>query len=257
MTYDAAVALRMLNNENIRGAHGWCDYRELGGALAATSDAPTPDLNSLLDFHTDDRHIESILDVGFALLRAFDCPPVARITPLDEPPSLAERLAARGLSPSQRRSWMVFAGDPAAIRVNAEIDVRVAAPDDAPTFAAIHAGSEKWLRRFSLQTTITAMHEEGNTFYIAYLGAQPAGVCHLLRDGATAGVYAVGTLKALRRRGICSTLMARAIADARAAACDVICLSTTTGGDAERLCQHLGFERAFESVLWTAPPPSA
>ena len=253
MTYDAAVALRMVNNDNLRGAQGWCEFRDLRGALAVTSDASIPDLNSLLDFRTDERHIESILDVGFALLRAFDCPPVARITPLDEPPSLADRLAARGLRPSERRSWMVFVGDPAAIRVDAEIDVRIAGPDDAATFAAVHAGGEKWLKRLSLQTTLTAMIEEGNTFYIGYVEGQPGAVCHLLRDGATAGIYAVSTLKPLRRRGICSTLIARAITDARAAACDVICLSTVSDGEAERLYQHLGFERAFESVLWSAP----
>jgi len=253
MTYDAAVALRMLNNDNLRGAQGWCEFRDLGGALAVTSDAPIPDVNSLLDFRTDERRIESLLDIGFALLRAFDCPPVARVTPLDVPLSLADRLAARGLNPSLRRSWMAFAGDPAAIGVNAEVDVRIAGPDDAATFASIHAGREKWLRRLSLQTTLTAMLDEGNTFYIGYVAGQAAGVCHLLRDGATAGIYAVTTMPAFRGRGLASTLIARAIADARAAACDVICLSTVSDGDAERLYRRLGFERVFESVLWTAP----
>jgi hypothetical protein len=51
--------------------------------------------------------------------------------------------------------------------------------------------------------------------------------------------------------------MARAIGDAQAAACDVICLSTASGGDAERLYAGLGFERAFESVLWGTATPSA
>jgi ribosomal protein S18 acetylase RimI-like enzyme len=255
MTYDAAVARRMLNNDNLRCAQGWCEFRDLGGALAATSDAPIPDLSALLDFDAGDREIESVLDVGFALLRAFDCPPAARVTPLDGPPSLADRLASRGLRPSPGRSWMAFAGDPAAIRVNADVDVRIAAPDDAARFASVHAGSEKWLKRLSLQTTLTGMIEDGNTFYIGYADGQSAGACHLLRDGATTGIYAVGTAKPFRRRGICSTLIARAIADARAAACDVICLSTTSNGDAERLFHRLGFARAFESVLWTAPSP--
>ena len=253
MTYDAAVALRMINNNNLRNAQGWCEFRDLRGALAATSDAPLPDLNSLLEFTTDDRNIDAVLDIGFALLRAFDCDPAAQVTPLDRPPSLADRLSARGLRPSTRRSWMAFRGDPAVMRTNADVDVRIAGPDDAATFANVHAGGEKWLKTLSLSTTLTAMYEEGNTFYIGYLEGQPAGVCHLLRDGATAGIYAAATLKAQRRRGVCSTLTARAIADAQAAGCDVISLSTAAAGDAERLYQRMAFERVFESVLWTTP----
>jgi len=257
MTYDPLVALRMINNNRLRNAQGWCEFRDLRGALAATSDAPIPALNSLGDFSTDERNIDSVLDVGFALLRAFDCEPAAEVTPLDRPPTVTDHLHARGLRPSSTRAWMVFRRDPAAIRSNADVDVRIAAPDDAATFAAIHGGNEKWVKRLSLSTTLTGMHEEGNTFYIGYLEGQPAGVCHLLRDGATAGIYAAATLKPLRRRGVCSTLVARATADAQAAGCDVICLSTAADGDAERLYQHLGFERSFESTLWTTPTPSA
>ncbi len=257
MTYDPAVALRMINNSNLRNAQGWCEFRDLRGALAATSDAPLPDLNSLGDFNTDERNIDSVLNVGFALLRAFDCEPAVHVTPLDRPASLVDHLRARGLRPSSTRAWMVFRGDVHAIRTNADVAEHVAGPDDAATFASVHAGGEKWVKRLSLSTTLTAMQDDGSTFYIGYLEGQPAGVCHLLRDGATAGIYAVGTVKPLRRRGVCSTLMARAIADAQAAQCDVICLSTTAGSDAERLYQRLGFEAAFESVLWTTPAPPA
>ena len=44
---------------------------------------------------------------------------------------------------------------------------------------------------------------------------------------------------------------AERIADARSAGCDLICLSTDLGGYAERLYARLGFERAFESALYT------
>ena len=256
MKYDAAVALRMVNNDRLRTAHA-CEFRDLGGALAVTSDTPVPALNALTDFNADERSIDNVLDVGFALLRAFDCAPTAEVTPLDRPSSIAARLDARGLRPSATRSWMIFRGDVATIRTNADVDVRVAEPDDATTFAAIHGGDEKWMKRLSLAATLTGMQEAGNTFYIGYLDGRAAGVLHLLRDGATAGIYAATTIKPLRRRGVCSTLMARAIADAQAAGCDVICLSAAAGSDAERLYLALGFEQAFESVLWTTPTLSA
>ena len=120
MAFDAAVALRMITNNRLRAMHR-CDFRDLGGALAVTSDTPFPALNALTAFNTDERHIESVLDLGFALLRAFDCPPAADVTPLDRPPSIAARLEARGLRPSGTLSWMVFRGDISAIRTNAEV----------------------------------------------------------------------------------------------------------------------------------------
>ena len=256
MTYDAAVALRMITNNRLRTAHA-CEYRDLGGALAVTSDTPIPALNALGDFSTDDRRIDGVLDIGFALLRAFDCEPAAEVTPLDRPSSIAEHLRARGLLPAGTRAWMIFRGDVSAIRTNPDVAVRVAGPDDAATFASVHAGDEKWMKRFSLAGTLTGMHEGGNTFYIGELDGRAAGVLHLLRDGATAGLYAATTVKSLRRRGVCSTLMARAVTDAQSGGCDVICLSAAADSDAERLYRTLGFERVFESVLWTTPTPSA
>ncbi|TAK60493.1 MAG: GNAT family N-acetyltransferase [Dehalococcoidia bacterium] len=113
------------------------------------------------------------------------------------------------------------------------------------------------MKRFSLAGTLTGMHEDGNSFYIGELEGRAAGVLHLLRDGATAGLYAATTVRSLRRRGVCSTLMARAIADAQAAGCDVICLSAAADGDPERLYGAIGFERVFESVLWTTPAKPA
>ncbi len=257
MKYDAAVALRMINNNNIRGAHGWCEFRDLGGALAVTSDAPMLDVNALIDFNIDERSVENVLDVGFALLRAFDREPAARITPLDRPPSLAEHLAGRGLRPLERRSWMTFPEAAAAPRSSDAVEVRVAGPDDAATFAAVHGAGESWLRRLSLSTTLTAMQEDGNTFYVGYVDGQPAGVCQLLSDSSAAGVYAVTTAAKFRGKGVGSTLVARAIADARRAHCDVVFVNTVSDSAEEQMYAHLGFERMFESVLWTTPTPAA
>lgn len=252
MRYDAAIALRVVTNDRLRTALA-CEYREIGGALAVTSDTPLPALNALCGFTSDERHVDGVLDIGFALLRAFDGASTAEVTPLDRPSSIASRLKARGLRVANSRSWMIFAGDVSAIHVSADVDIRVAGPDDVATFASIHGGDERWLRRLSLASTLAGMQEGGNTFYIGHLDGRAAGTLHVLRDGATAGIYAATTVRSLRRRGVCTALMARAVADAESAACDVVCLSTASGGDAERLFQRLGFERMFESTLWTAP----
>jgi len=253
MTFDAAIALRMVTNSRLRNAQGWCEFRDLGGALCSTSDAPIPELNCLGDFATDAHRIEGLLDVGFSLLRMFDCEPAAEVSPLDRPRDVEERLGRRGLRRHSARSWMRQRVGAPEISANDEVQVRVVGPDDARTFASVHGGSERWVRKLSTSSSLTAMHDGGSTFYLGYLDGEPVGTAHLLIDGATAGIYAAGTLRSYRRRGVCSTLMARAVADAREAGCDVVCLSTDAGGSAEHLYGRLGFETVFESVLWLMP----
>jgi ribosomal protein S18 acetylase RimI-like enzyme len=148
---------------------------------------------------------------------------------------------------------MRFSGDTPSTRVQGELEIRIAGPEDVASFALVHGGRETWARKLSRATTVEAMQDARSTFYLGIVSGQPVATLHLLCDGATAGIYAVATLRAFRRRGIASAMIARAVADARAAGCDLICLSTDAGGAAERLYERLGFERAFESTLWVEP----
>lgn len=254
MAFDPSVSLRLVNNERLRRSLAQAEYRDLGGALALTSDAPVPDLNHIESFATDERHVEALLDVGFALLRAFDRDPAAFVTPLDRPDSLGEHLRRRGLAPGERTVSLVCGHAAAPGRANRDIEVRRAGPDDVTTFANIvAAGAPRWVRSLALASALAGVHDPGSTFYVAYRGAEAAGSMHLLRDGATAGIYAVATLKAHRRRGVCSALLAAAVGAARDAGCDVIGLRTAAQGDARRLFEAAGFSPVHESVLWTAP----
>jgi GNAT superfamily N-acetyltransferase len=254
MEFDAALARRMLNNRNLRASQGWAEIRDLGGALALTSDtAPIPGLNCLLEFDTREAALDSLLDIGFGLLRAFDRDPAVEVTPLDRPTSLAQQLKNRRLRLETRGTWMVFRGDAEAITPNPAVEVRIAEPDEARVFAQVLGGGERWVRQLGLRTTLVAVLEPGNTFYLGCVDGVPVSTLHLLIDGATAGVYAVETLKAHRRQGISSTLMRRAIMDARAAGCDAVVLSTATDGYAESLYTRQGFQKLFESQMWVQP----
>jgi ribosomal protein S18 acetylase RimI-like enzyme len=254
MAYDPVVSLRSINNERLRRSLGWAAYRDLGGALACTSDAPMPDSNRLESFTSDERRIDGLLEVGFALLRAFDCAPAVCVTPLDRPASLTEHLQRRGLRVEERSVSMVFHGDAGAIRINPAVQVRRAGPDDAMAWRDLAAGSRPWMRRLVLAGTHEAMQHPGSTFFIGSIDGQPAGTVQLLVDSGTAGIYAVSTLKSQRRRGVCSTLMAAAVREAQAQKCDVITLRTAAAGDARKLFTALGFEAAHENVLWVMPP---
>lgn len=250
MDFDPAISSRALTNERLRIALGWGEYRDLGGALALTSDAPIEDLNRIESFTTDKRRLDGLLDIGFALLRAFDCAPAVCLTPLDRPLSLEAQLERRGLRERQRSVTMVFRGDAAAIPVSGDVAVRRAGPDDAAAFRDVAAGSEKWARRLFLGSTIEGMQHPGNTYYIGSIDGQPAGSMHVLIDHATAGISAVRTLRTHRKRGVCSALLATAIRDAQSAGCDVITLRTASDGDARRLFATAGFVVAHENALW-------
>jgi GNAT superfamily N-acetyltransferase len=255
MAFDAAVSLRIINNELLRQAQGWTEHRDLGGVLCATTpDAPIADLNCLQSFQASEGKIDGLLDIGFALLRAFDRDPAAHVTPLDRPRSISQHLERRGLQATDRWRTMVFRGDASSIVPAAGVQVRCIDADDVPAFATVHAAGEKWVRRMSLAATMQALNEPGNYFYLAYVEGQPVGSTHLLIDGVTAGIYAVGTSKAHRRKGVATSLLAAALRQALDAGCDVIGLRTLAGSDAERLYGHHGFELAHESRLWETVP---
>jgi len=253
MTFDPAVSLRIINNERLRQAQGWVEHRDLGGVLAVTSDAPIAGLNCLEAFNTTEAKLEGLLDIGFALLRAFDREPAAHVTPLDRPKSVTQHLERRGLRETQRTHAMRFRGDVAAIPLSADVEVRRAGPDDVSPFAQINGGNERWARKLSLASALEGVNEADNHFYLAYVEGEPVGTTQLLIDGATAGIYAVATLKAHRRKGVATTLLAAAVRDAIAARCDVIALRTVAGSDAQRLYERYGFELAHESRLWESP----
>ena len=64
MRFNAALALRVINNERLRVAQGWGEYRDLGGALALTSDAPISDLNCIAGFVTEEARVDYLRGNG-------------------------------------------------------------------------------------------------------------------------------------------------------------------------------------------------
>ena len=253
MDFDPALSLRILNNERLRRAH-WGEYIDLRGALALTSDAPLDELNCIETFTAKRDQLDGLLDIGFSLLRAYDRTPAVHLTPLDRPKGIERVLRARGLACEGRTAAMALRSDAAAPRADADVEIRIAGPDDVLTFRDIvaPASAPSWLRTMTRRVILDSLSEPWHTFYVGYIDHQPAGTLHLLVEGGTAGIYAVATLRSQRRRGVQTALLARAIADARAAGCDLICLRTAADGDARTLFAHTGFEVAHEQTLWLA-----
>jgi ribosomal protein S18 acetylase RimI-like enzyme len=254
MSFDPVTSLRIVNNQRLMRDTHRGQYRDLGGALALTSDAPLPQWNCIEGFTTDVHRLDGLLDIGFALLRAFDQPPALRLTPLDRPAGIEARLGQRGLVELQRETSLVFRGDLNAANVNPQIEIRRASPEDARDFATVgaqvNAPKEKWAKGFLLGAALANILEPEHAFYLAYMGGEPAGAALTVTADGVTGIYSVATLRAHRRNGIGTALTVRAILDAQSAGAEIVCLECESGGDAMRLYASLGFEPAHEASLW-------
>lgn len=231
----------------------WADCYDLRGAVVRTSLAPYGDLNCVSEFDCRDRSVEALLDIGFALLRAFDRPPAVQLNALDRPRTLGRRLRARGLRWDERSVVMAYRGDPGVVPVASEVQVQAAREGDVTTFVDLHVGAKPVLRRLSRASMLAGLLDSRQRFYLARLGGEPAGVAHVLCDGETAGIYALSTRRTLRRRGVATALLRRAIGDASDAGAGAIGLRTAARNPARKLFESLGFAPVLDVGLWTMP----
>lgn len=253
MTFDPVLSLRIVNLNRLPGAGQIGEYRDLGGALARISELATPWANRLEGFATDDGHVEGLLDIGFSLLRAFDCAPAVLVTPVDRPASLGERLRSRGLAPNDRLVAMVFRGNERSIPRHASLAIKKVDPESAAAFATTRAagfGFTAPMKRFFLKATYAAVLDADQAYYLGSIDGEPVATAILQNDGATAGIYGVSTLKQHRKHGIATAMLARAIGDAHRDGCDVVSLHTEAEGEPRRLYERLGFEAVHETELW-------
>ncbi len=98
-------------------------------------------------------------------------------------------------------------------------------------------------RRFGQGTAVS---------YLAEWDGEPAGCAQLFQEAGVAGIYAVGTLPAFRRRGIASALVGHLVREAMAHG-DCVCLQVIAGSPAERLYSRLGFRRLFAQECYYLP----
>lgn len=260
MKFDAVTSLKVVNNQRMMVATHRGEYRELGGALALTSDLTHPRFNCLEGFTTDIHRLESLLDVGFSLLRAFDRPASVRLSPLDLPANIGERLARRGLIETGRDVAMVLGDDPAAAAGATGADIRIVRcdPENASAWATLHlqaAGLPSHVKPLLLGATLANVLDPDHAFYMASapddVDGQYVATLLAVREAETTGLYSIATLKSYRRRGIATALSRRAIADAGASGATCICLEVASdNAPALRLYEALGFRAAHETVQW-------
>lgn len=83
------------------------------------------------------------------------------------------------------------------------------------------------------------------SFFVAYDPAAPAACSLSIYEAGIAGIYAVATVPAHRRKGLASALLSHAAAEAARNGYTKLGLQTVCGSDAERLYSGAGFESLF------------
>lgn len=188
-----------------------------------------------------------------ARARAIHCLPGATRTD--------DALRAHGLAPAGGFTYMTLGAGAPTWRGMSGLDVRTAtSADEIETFSDVQTrgfledGDDYAVWRAFLGDANTRNRQNpGQRFYVGFLDGAPVGVVLTVRTGATVGIYAVATLSEQRKRGVSTTLLQRAVADARSDGADEITLQVVSGSYAESLYAKLGFRPSFATRIFRAP----
>jgi GNAT superfamily N-acetyltransferase len=137
-----------------------------------------------------------------------------------------------------------------------ELDITVVDPtdDDAwSTFAAVRVGGHELPPEVVDQAAADLAGwrtAPGATLYLARVGGEPAATAALtVSDDGVAYLADGATLPRFRGRGLQSALIARRLADAGAAGCDVACSQASVGSTSHRNLQRTGLTAGFTKLV--------
>jgi GNAT superfamily N-acetyltransferase len=227
------------------------------GRLFVSSDRSVTTWNFLgsIAFHKDPEH-------GIARSREFfeqwALPACLKITPFTRPEGLERALARQGWSVAVTLNHMAHPVPRSVPPGPAEVIVRIARScDEVRVFSEVQSagfGVPDWVHWVHKVNLVNAQRPD-QRFYVAEIDGRPVGVTLLLITGSVAGLYAVATLPAARRRGVARALIHRAAQDALSLGADTLCLNTAAGGPAQLMFAGVGFEVAFASRFYVPALP--
>jgi ribosomal protein S18 acetylase RimI-like enzyme len=161
------------------------------------------------------------------------------VGPADRPADLGARLEAAGLAAAEGELAMAVALDrPLSDAAPAPADLaieRVATPAQLADFAAVNAAN--WsppdtnvLRFYAAAASSLLSRESPFRYFVGRVSGEPVATLELTLGGGVGGIYNVATLERFRRRGYASTLVRRALEEARAAGLHAAVLQASSDG---------------------------
>lgn len=215
-----------------------------GAVVMCYPEVPIPQFNHVADINVEEEETEDLLNkvTEYFALKEPSCI-WFRISPLTCPSSFSSFLENHGFEKEEEESAMVFKGKQLEDKLNPEIRVKEISDSEIDIYNKLMLSIfgmpidwKKGLDRITLEWM-----RIGAKCYLAYVEGKPVGTSGLFSLKKTGGIFNVGTLEEYRRRGIGTTLTARAVMDSIKDGNTLHILHTGKGGNAERLYRKIGF----------------
>ena len=218
------------------------------GPVAAAATVSRPELDFLNRIYglpqADATDVERVL----SFYRSLGLRPWVELAPGTE--ALAASLADAGARPID--TLAVLCGPPRTAAETA-VDVRAIEPHDALRYADLlleGLGVPAEDRALNAPVWADRVQLADATFYAAAVDGQDVAVGVLgLREGI-GYLASASTVEHFRRRGCQTALVARRIADAASAGCDVVAALTQFGSASQRTLERCGLQLAYAKTVW-------
>jgi GNAT superfamily N-acetyltransferase len=187
----------------------------------------------------------------------FDCPAI-RIPPWIGA-GFGEKARSEGFKAGETLVYMDLscaispAGSPAGLEIQearSEAGALAFADVQAEGFAIGDPAVDSWWARFFSKAALKNFEDPTQTFYLGFHHEVAVACLLLVRSAETAGIYAVATRPAFRRKGFSQALLQHAQNDVAKSNIRWIILQAMAGAYAERYYAKLGFTELFRSVVW-------
>jgi hypothetical protein len=178
----------------------------------------TPFFNRIHGLGVGEPATESRLDEAICFFKEAGCDNyMAQVSPLAQPDTLPEWLAARDFKPS--RNWAkMYRGDEPAPFIPTDLRLEPIGKEQADVFAGLV------LATFEMPAVLRplmkgSVGQPGCHSYLAFDGEKPVAVTSMYVKGDVGWIGNMGTLKQARKRGAQGAMFARCIQDGLALGC--------------------------------------
>lgn len=222
--------------------------------VTAAATASRPELDFMNRVHGLAFAEPRILDDVLRFYRSLAVRPWVELPPGSEEP--AARLADAGARPLE--AVAVLYGAPEPPPAPAGVEVRRVGGEESLRFAELLLegyGVPAAARAVDAPGVAALAGKDGVAFYVARVDGRDAAAGALaVRDGI--GYLATAsTVTAFRRRGCQTALVARRIADAAAASCELVAALTGFASPSQRTLERAGLRIAYTKTVWRLGEP--
>jgi ribosomal protein S18 acetylase RimI-like enzyme len=213
--------------------------------VAYYADVPLLSFNHAANINVSEREIDSLISEVSEFFESKGVPFACfMISPSTRPKSLTSILLKQGFKVRMELSMMAFEETGFEERMNPQVSVRVVTERDSNLFTelmfSIFEMPSELMNGFN--RLILQRIRKGLKCYIGSIDDEPVGTCGLFSSAKVGEIYAVGTLKDHRGRGIGTTLTLHAIRDSIKDGNDIHVIRAEKGGYPEGLYKRMGFK---------------